>query len=86
MPTAVVRIGERARQTLKEMSEREGKSMGAVIEELIERDRRAKFYQAVDAAYEALWADPEAAREELEERREAEATVADDLEDDPWEE
>ncbi len=85
MANTTVRIPERTHQTLKEMAEREGKTMGAIIEDLVEQDRRLKFYQAVDEAYEALWADHVTAQEELEERQEMEGTLSDDLEDDPWE-
>ncbi|HEX8696305.1 MAG TPA: hypothetical protein VF746_28055 [Longimicrobium sp.] len=49
-----------------------------------EAERRRRFFAEVNAAYDALRADPAAWEEELAERRVWEATLMDGLEDDPW--
>jgi hypothetical protein len=50
-----------------------------------EAARREAFWEEVDASYARLRDDPVAWDEELEERRLWEATLLDDLEDDPRE-
>lgn len=55
--------------------------MQAVLEEALEIYRRKCFLEAANRAYAALRNDAEAWREELEERRLWEGTLADGLED-----
>jgi predicted DNA-binding protein len=81
MPTTTVRIGERARQALKELSDQTGKPMGTLIEDMLERYRRERLLDEFNAAYAALRADPEAWEEELQERRAWDSTLMDGLRD-----
>ncbi len=79
MASATVRISERARDHLRVLAAEEGETMQAVLEKAVEHYRRQRFFDQLDAAYAALRADPEAWREELEERQLWEATLEDGL-------
>jgi predicted transcriptional regulator len=81
MASVTVRINVSTRDKVREISEREQQPMHEVIEKAIEEYRRRRFLEEVNAAYAALKADPEAWREELEERAAWDATLADGLED-----
>ena len=54
--------------------------MQTVLDDAIERYRRDKFLDEVNAAYARLRADPEAWKEELDERLVVEGTLMDGLE------
>jgi predicted transcriptional regulator len=79
MGTTTVRISEQTRATLRELAEKLGEPMHAVLERAVEAYRRERFFADVDAAYARLRADPDAWREELEERSELDGVLADDL-------
>ena len=64
----------------RDLAEREGKSMQTVLDDAIEHYRRDKFLDEVNAAYARLRADPEAWKEELDERLVVEGTLMDGLE------
>jgi len=53
--------------------------MQTVLDQAVEEYRRAVFLDKLDADYAALRADPEAWREELEERKLWDNTIADGL-------
>lgn len=55
-----VRVDEKLHRILREISEREQRSIGDVMTEAIEQYRRAKFWEQVRLDYERLRADPEA--------------------------
>lgn len=80
MPTA--RVSEKARRMLRELARETGRTMQEVLEEAIEAYRRRVFLERCNAAYAALRSDPQAWEEEMQERREWEGTLADDLEGD----
>ena len=65
---------------LRDLAEREGKSMQTVLDDAIERYRRDKFLADVNAAYARLRADPRAWKEELDERLVVEGTLMDGIE------
>jgi predicted transcriptional regulator len=79
--TTTVRISERAHEHLRELAVRSGRPLQAVLESAIEAFRRDAFFVQLDAAYQAVWADEQAGREEQEERAVWESTLADGLAD-----
>jgi hypothetical protein len=82
MASDTVRIRASTHDKLKELAERSGRSMPEVLDEAVEAYRRQQFLEEVNRAFAALRSDPEAWREEQEERSAWEATIADDLEGD----
>ncbi|MGD0499835.1 MAG: toxin-antitoxin system protein [Bryobacteraceae bacterium] len=80
MPSVSIRVSGRGRETLGELALKEGRPMGAVLEEAIEEYRRTKFLEAANASYAALKSDPKAWRQELEERELWDNAGADGLE------
>lgn len=80
MASATVRIRASALESLRQLSAEMAEPMSAVLEKAIEAYRRQRFFDQLNAEYAALRADPEAWREELEERRLWEATLMDGLE------
>lgn len=81
MSSATVRISEKGRKILKELAEQEHKSMPDVLDELLEAERRRRFFEGVNAAYEALRQDPIAWEEELAERKLWDQTLMDGLDE-----
>jgi hypothetical protein len=73
-----IRIAERSKQILREIAAREATTMQAVLERAIEEYRRRSFLDEANRAYAALRADEEAWEEELAERRQWDATLADE--------
>ena len=65
---------------LRDLAEREGKSMRTVLDKAIEHYQRDKFLYEVNAAYSRLQSDPIAWKEELDERQVFEGTLMDGLE------
>jgi len=74
-----IRISPQAKMTLRELAKREGKPMQAVLDEAIEHYQREKFMDEANAAYARLQANPQAWKEELEERQAWDATLNDGL-------
>lgn len=83
MATQMVRISAGAHRVLGELAERSGESMQAVLDKALEAYRRQCFLEGLAADFAALRSDPEAWKEELEERAVWEGTLMDDLEDEP---
>lgn len=82
MASVTVRIGEKSHKALRELAERSGESMQAVLTHAIEAYRRERFLESANAAFEALRKDQEAWRREQEERAEWDATLSDTQEKD----
>jgi hypothetical protein len=74
-----IRISQRAKATLRELSKREGRSMQAVLDEAIDHYRRETFLDQANAAYAKLRKDPKAWQQELAERAEWDGTMMDGL-------
>lgn len=74
-----VRISQKAKATLRDLSKREGRPMQAVLDEAIEHYRRERFLDQANAAYARLRTDPKAWRQELSERAEWDGTLMDGL-------
>ncbi len=77
MPSATVRISKGTRETLRDLAAKSGESMQTIIDRAIEEYRRQSFMEQANKAYLALRENPEAWESELKERREWEATLAD---------
>jgi hypothetical protein len=60
MASATVRISENSRKTLRELAAQSGESMQAILDRLIEEERRRRFFEAANSEYAALRRDPEA--------------------------
>jgi hypothetical protein len=76
----VVRISAQAHRTLKELSRRSGASMPDVLDQAIEEYRRRRFLEGLHADFASLKRKPKAWKQELRERQEWDATLADGLE------
>ncbi|MGH2560023.1 MAG: toxin-antitoxin system protein [Thermomicrobiales bacterium] len=81
---ATVKIPDVARAHLAELAAERKQPMGEVLAELIERERRRRFFEEYDAAFARLKADPEAWADWQAELKGMEGTLMDGLEDDPW--
>jgi hypothetical protein len=79
MATTTVRVSEKAHRKLRQLAEADGAPMQATLEKALDEYERQRFFDAADAAWAALRADPVAWAEELEERRLWDATLADGL-------
>jgi hypothetical protein len=79
MPDAVLTVNEAVGQKLRELSERTGRPVVEVLERAVEEYHRRQFWDAVDAGYAALRADPAAWAAEQAERNEWDGTLADGL-------
>ena len=77
-----VRISARSLSLLRELSDQEQLSQQAIIDKAIEAYRRKRLLEKANEAFAALRADPIAWKEELEERKLWEGTLADGLEED----
>lgn len=80
MATRVVRLAEESHEVLRELSEAAGKPASAILARAIEDYRRARFLEGLNEDFARLRADPEAWREELDERAAWDETIADGLE------
>ena len=78
-----VRVDEKLHRILREISEREQRSIGDVMTEAIEQYRRAKFWEQAKLDYENLRADPEAWSEYQEEIAAWDALSGDGLDPEP---
>lgn len=81
MPTSTVRISEMKRNMLRELATWTGEPMQTVLERAIEHYRRELFLERANAAFAALRNNAAAWKDELEERGEWDATIADGLEE-----
>ncbi|MBM4338891.1 MAG: toxin-antitoxin system protein [Deltaproteobacteria bacterium] len=81
MSAKTVRIRKETQDILRELANHEGKPMQTILDLAIEGYRRQRFLQGANAAYASLRSNPKAWKEELNERREWDATMADGQED-----
>ena len=86
MASVTVRISDKARQELRDLAQQSGESMQKVLEKAIELYRRQMFFEQLNASVHRLQEEhPDLWQQELEERRLWEGTLADGLENDPYE-
>jgi hypothetical protein len=81
MASTTVRVTEHTHELLRKLAAASGEPLQKVLERAVENYRREQFYAEFHAAYERLRADPVAWEEELAERAEWDATLADGLDD-----
>jgi predicted transcriptional regulator len=81
MASTTVRVSEHTHEVLHKLAAATGEPLQKVLERAVENYRRAQFFEELDAAYARLQADPVAWEEELAERAEWDATLADGLDD-----
>lgn len=82
MSTVTVRIKQDTHSSLRELAVLTGRSLPDVLEEAVEILRRQSFLDGLAADFAALRADPEAWREEIEERAAWDHSLGDDLDRD----
>lgn len=80
MSNPTVRIDARTHRVLKELANESGESMQAVLQRVIEEERRRRFVEAANADYAALQAHPAAWAELEAERKLWDTTLLDGLE------
>jgi predicted transcriptional regulator len=83
MVSTSVRISKRTHESLKELAEREHRSLGDVLDEAIAHYREAKFWQDTRDAYTRLREDPQEWQHFQDELAEWDATLMDGLEAEP---
>jgi predicted transcriptional regulator len=81
MASTTVRVSEHTHELLHKLAAATGEPLQKVLERAVENYRRERFYAEFNAAFERLKADPVAWEEELAERAEWDATLADGLDD-----
>lgn len=80
MRSTSIRIDERAAAVLRELAQKQHKSMQAILNQAIESYRRQRFLEEANAAFAALRQNPEAWHEEQQERACWDRAVSDGLE------
>lgn len=66
MPSQTIRIEEETHKALRELSEKTGKSMLAVLSDAVELYRRERFLKELNASFAALKSTPEWEKEKKE--------------------
>ena len=79
MASIAVPVSEASHRILEELASRGGEPIDQVLAKAIEEYRRSRLLVEANAAYAKLRANPEAWQEELAERRDWDATLADGL-------
>lgn len=81
MATTTIRVSTETRELLNRLAQNSGTSMQHVLDTALEQYRRRQFLEALNTAYAALQADPQAQAEEAEELAAWDGTLLDGLED-----
>lgn len=84
--TVSIRVPTEAHQKLREIAEKQHKSIGEALNEAVHLLEREQFWAEYAEAYARLRADPEAWQEFQDELALWDSTLMDGLEDLPWEE
>jgi len=82
MASSTVRIDSSTHKVLQSLSAQTGRKMQEIMSEAVELYRRQLFLEKVNAAFAALKTDPQAWKEEQEERAAWDAALLDGLKDD----
>jgi len=82
MASSTVRIDSSTHKVLQNLSAQTGRKMQEIMSEAVELYRRQLFLEKVNAAFAALKTDPQAWKEEQEERAAWDAALLDGLKDD----
>ena len=81
MATTTVRVKTTTHQALRERARERGESLTETLDQLVEEDRRRRMFEAANASWAAIRADPEAWAEWQATLALWETTSADGLED-----
>lgn len=81
MATTTIRVPVETRDLLNRLARTSGTSMQQVLETALEQYRRRQFLEALNTAYAALQADPQAQAEEAAELALWDTTLLDGLDD-----
>lgn len=81
MATTTIRVSAETRDLLHRLARTSGTSMQQVLETALEQYRRRQFLEALNTAYAALRADPQAQAEETAESALWDTTLIDGLDD-----
>ncbi|HYL99395.1 MAG TPA: toxin-antitoxin system protein [Blastocatellia bacterium] len=81
MSSSTVRVSDKSREDLREISNQTGESMAEVLAKAIEAYRRTVFMDQFNAAYAVVRSDEQDWRREQDERLLWDATLGDGLED-----
>jgi predicted transcriptional regulator len=81
MATTTIRVSTDTRDLLNRLARTTGTSMQHVLEAALEQYRRRQFLEALNAAYAAMQADPQAQAEEAEERAWWDTTLLDGVDE-----
>jgi predicted transcriptional regulator len=81
MATTTIRVSTETRDLLNRLARTTGSSMQQVLETALEQYRRRQFLEALNAAYAAMQADPQAQAEEAAELALWDMTLLDGLDD-----
>jgi predicted transcriptional regulator len=79
--STTIRISTKTHFLLQEMAREENQPIQKLVERMLAEYRKKRYWEKANTAYKKLKEDPEAWREELEERKAWEATLSDDLTD-----
>lgn len=77
---AQLRIGEETHEILRELARLEGASMQGVLDKALAEYQKKRFFDSLGAAFGALKTDPDAWKEEQQERNLWTNTLLDDVE------
>ncbi len=83
MTTTTVRIKPETLERLKELAKDDGTSLTDTIARLVKQERRRRMWEAANASYAAMRADPESWAEWKSEMALWDTTLADGLPDEP---
>ena len=86
MAAVTVKIPSKSHAVLAAVAAEQKRTMGEVLAELIERERRRLFLEGANQDFARLRSDPEAWADYRSEHRSMEGTLMDGLTDDPWQE
>lgn len=85
MASTVVRIDKRTHATLRVLAEREHKSIGQIVTEMVDRQETERFWREMREGYARLQADPVAWQDYLREAQLLEEASMDGLDqEDPY--
>jgi hypothetical protein len=77
--STTIRISTKTHFLLQEMAREENEPIQKLVDRMLTEYRKKRYWEKANRAYKKLKEDPEAWREEIEERKAWEATLADDL-------
>lgn len=86
MGTTTIRIPAASHATLRQLADDEGRTIGQVVNDAIDRYAREQFLEGLNRDYARLQADPVAWNDWQAELTSLDGTLLDGLEDDPWQE